>query len=354
MGIFSKYHRYREAGESANVNNVERFGQPQRSLFTASKVMTLHRRIEITDATENVRGGKVDTLFGVETEVFYGTADFPEYEVRRTRIGGVSLQNVFCDEARTRVDIQGDALLPVSGVAIRNVRAGSVRIPDRLVNVTDVVEDGRPVMALRDFPISDYGAKPDGSDSSAAIARAVDAAATAGGGRVVVPPGTWKTGPIELKKSVGLHLAASSRLLFSDAPADYALPDGGFRPLLSAEDIAHVRVSGGFGILEALVDGWRSVPADRRPPLVRLRRCAGLCVESVALHNAPGKLVELADCENAIFSSVEFTANVTERDFIYIVSGPCPTVQSCSFRIGDGTWDVLDPRHRIVHPFSGK
>jgi len=303
---------------------------------------------------ENVRGGKVDTLLGVETEVFYGTADFPEYEVRRTRIGGVSLQNVFCDEARTRVDIQGDALLPVSGVAIRNVRAGSVRIPDRLVNVTDVVEDGRPVMALRDFPISDYGAKPDGSDSSAAIARAVDAAATAGGGRVVVPPGTWKTGPIELRKGVGLHLAASSRLLFSDAPADYALPDGGFRPLLSAEDIAHVRVSGGFGILEALVDGWRSVPADRRPPLVRLRRCAGLCVESVALHNAPGKLVELADCENAIFSSVEFTANVTERDFIYIVSGPCPTVQSCSFRIGDGTWDVLDPRHRIVHPFSGK
>ena len=54
MGVFSKIHRFREAGESANVNNVERFGEPQRSLFTASKVMTLHRRIEITDAAENV------------------------------------------------------------------------------------------------------------------------------------------------------------------------------------------------------------------------------------------------------------------------------------------------------------
>ena len=128
----------------------------------------------------------------------------------------------------------------------------------------------------------------------------------------------------------------------------------GFRPLLSAEDIAHVRISGGFGILEALVDGWSSVPAERRPPLVRLGRCAGLCVESVALHNAPGKVVELTDCENAIFTSVEYTSKVTERDFIYVVSGSCPTVQSCSFRIGDGTWDVLDPRHRIVHPFSGK
>ena len=28
MGVFSKYHRFREAGEEANVNNVERFGNP--------------------------------------------------------------------------------------------------------------------------------------------------------------------------------------------------------------------------------------------------------------------------------------------------------------------------------------
>ena len=131
-------------------------------------------------------------------------------------------------------------------------------------------------------------------------------------------------------------------------------PAGGFRPLLSAENLANVRISGGFGALEALVDGWRSVPAERRPPLVRFCRCAGLCVESVALHNAPGKVVELADCENAIFSSVELTANVPEHDFISTVSGHRPTVQASSFRIGDGTWDVLDPRHRIVRPSFGE
>lgn len=54
MGVLSKIHRFREAGEDANVNNVERFGQPVRSLFTSTKVMTLHHRIEITDAGENV------------------------------------------------------------------------------------------------------------------------------------------------------------------------------------------------------------------------------------------------------------------------------------------------------------
>lgn len=54
MGVFSKYHRFREAGEQANVNNVERFGEPKRSLFTSSKVFTVHKHIDITDSDENV------------------------------------------------------------------------------------------------------------------------------------------------------------------------------------------------------------------------------------------------------------------------------------------------------------
>lgn len=54
MGVFSKVHRFREAGEQANVNNVERFGEPVRSLFTSTKVFTLHHRIDITDDREQV------------------------------------------------------------------------------------------------------------------------------------------------------------------------------------------------------------------------------------------------------------------------------------------------------------
>ena len=54
MGVFSKYHRFREAGEDANVVNVERFGQPARSLFTSTKVFTVHHHIDIVDDNENV------------------------------------------------------------------------------------------------------------------------------------------------------------------------------------------------------------------------------------------------------------------------------------------------------------
>lgn len=55
MGVFSKHHRFHEAGEEANVNNVERFGQPVRSLYTSTKVFTLHHRIEIMDDQEQVQ-----------------------------------------------------------------------------------------------------------------------------------------------------------------------------------------------------------------------------------------------------------------------------------------------------------
>lgn len=54
MGTFSKYNRFREAGEAANVNNIERFGEPALSLFTSTKVFTLHHRIDITDDNDRV------------------------------------------------------------------------------------------------------------------------------------------------------------------------------------------------------------------------------------------------------------------------------------------------------------
>ena len=54
MGVFSKYHRFREAGEETNVNNVQRYGTPLISLFTTTKVFSLHHHIEITDSQGNM------------------------------------------------------------------------------------------------------------------------------------------------------------------------------------------------------------------------------------------------------------------------------------------------------------
>src|SRR5947208_16644929 len=54
-----------------------------------------------------------------------------------------------------------------------------------------------PVFPSRDFQVSSYGAKPDGStDCTGAFKRAIDACNAAGGGRVIVPAGRYLTGAI--------------------------------------------------------------------------------------------------------------------------------------------------------------
>ena len=44
-----------------------------------------------------------------------------------------------------------------------------------------------------------------------------------GGGKVVVPPGVWKTGRIELKSNVNLYLEEGAELHFSGNIKDYLL-----------------------------------------------------------------------------------------------------------------------------------
>jgi len=54
-----------------------------------------------------------------------------------------------------------------------------------------------------------------------AIHAAIAAGAAAGGGRVVVPTGSFVTGPIVLKSKVNLHLADGATLAFTRNPTVY-------------------------------------------------------------------------------------------------------------------------------------
>src|SRR5689334_3448227 len=66
-----------------------------------------------------------------------------------------------------------------------------------------------PKFADKDFVVTDFGAKADGgSDSRPAFTNAIAACSKAGGGRVVVPAGTYRLdGPVHLLSHVNLHLA---------------------------------------------------------------------------------------------------------------------------------------------------
>ncbi|MDL2353803.1 MAG: glycoside hydrolase family 28 protein [Pseudomonadota bacterium] len=64
---------------------------------------------------------------------------------------------------------------------------------------------------------------PQSPDCYGAIAAAIAACNQAGGGRVLIPAGTWYcAGPMVLRSNVHVHLAAGAQIYFSANPAHYA------------------------------------------------------------------------------------------------------------------------------------
>jgi polygalacturonase len=73
-----------------------------------------------------------------------------------------------------------------------------------------------PVFPAQDFVVTNYGAVGDGTtDCTAAFSSAIAACNGAGGGRVVVPAGTFLTGAIHLLGNVNLYVAQGGKILFS-------------------------------------------------------------------------------------------------------------------------------------------
>jgi polygalacturonase len=70
------------------------------------------------------------------------------------------------------------------------------------------------------FDIRSFGAVSNGPalKNQAAINAAIDAAAKAGGGTVVIPAGTFKTYSIRLKSNVGLHFASKDSIIKAGVP----------------------------------------------------------------------------------------------------------------------------------------
>jgi len=117
------------------------------------------------------------------------------------------------------------------------------------------------------YDIRSFGAAPDGPalHNQKAINAAIDAAAEAGGGTVVIPAGTFKTYSIRLKSNVGLHFATRDSILRAAIPGIGEHQDGGFydapeeNPFVGLQDSGHSHWANsliyGIGVKNVMISG---------------------------------------------------------------------------------------------------
>jgi parallel beta-helix repeat protein len=160
---------------------------------------------------------------------------------------------------------------------------------------------------LKHYLITDYGAVADGKTlNTAAIQKAIDAAAAAGGGVLEIPQGTFLSGSIFIKPGVELYLDEGAVLLGSQNIEDYPKRmtriEGHFEPwrlaLVNISGFDHVRV-GGKGQLNgngapfwALFYSSRAAnPATtnldiERPRLMFIDHCADVSVTGISFQDS--------------------------------------------------------------------
>jgi polygalacturonase len=190
------------------------------------------------------------------------------------------------------------------------------RVPEILKRIVP------PSFPAQDFPITDHGAVGDGeTDCTRAIHDAITACSNAGGGRVVVPAGTFLTGAIHLKSNVNLHLERNAVIRFSTDPEDFlpvvfarfeSTEVMNYSPFIYALDQENIAITG-----EGTLDGqgsksiwheWKQTGREDERRLVRMGDQGVPVAERV--FGAGGKLrpnfVQPIRCRNVLIEDVRF------------------------------------------------
>ena len=239
----------------------------------------------------------------------------------------------------------------------------------------------------KSFNISSYGAISEADfDNTKAIAKAIEACHKAGGGKVVVPAGTWVTGPIHFKSNVNLHLEENAILNFTDNPQDY-LPavftswEGmecyNYSPLLYAYECENIAISG-KGTLKPQMGTWKKwfarpeahmnasktlytmsstdVPVDERqmaegennfrPHLIHFNRCKNIVLEDFKIRESPFWTIHIYMSENGIARNLDVRAHGHNNDGIDLEMTRNFLVEDCIFDQGDDAVVIKSGRNQ--------
>lgn len=198
-----------------------------------------------------------------------------------------------------------------------------------------------PLPAPRSISVRDFGALGDGATKdTAALQRALDACAVAGGGEVLVPAGTYLIGSVQLGARTTLRLAEGAVLRGSPDLADYPLTEirwegrlqPGHRSLIHAAHADHVAIVG-----PGRIEGDASVAASNRQPrgalIVEFIHCRDVRWEDFSVHQ-PGNnwATHPTFCTDVVIRNLRITG---ERDGIDVDSCENVRIEGCHIDTGD-------------------
>lgn len=198
-----------------------------------------------------------------------------------------------------------------------------------------------PIIPNATFSIAQYGAVGDGKTmDTGAIQKAVDAAAAAGGGMVLVPAGKYLTGPFTLASGINLHLDPGAMILISDDMTHYPANANRYRDSISVSDAHDIEISG-----EGVIDGqgavwwtaFRSNPGGtHRPYMIKIANCVRVLVTGVTLENSPMFHLVPQNCINVTIRDIHIhaPANAPNTDGID-PSGWNFLISGCNIDTGD-------------------
>lgn len=155
----------------------------------------------------------------------------------------------------------------------------------------------RPQIPPRTVNIADFGGVGNGVTlNTACFAEAIDVLAQNGGGRIVVPGGIWRTGPIMLKDSIELHLMKDAVLLSCDDQSGKAMIN-----IVAASNVAVT----GDGLIDGNAHGWSSQGVQ----LVSIEDSRIVMLADCVFRNASGTTLSSVRSEGLIFSDIEIKSS---------------------------------------------
>jgi polygalacturonase len=202
-----------------------------------------------------------------------------------------------------------------------------------------------PRIPDRTFDVGSYGGSGDGKTlNTGAIQEAIDAASNAGGGTVLLDPGTYVSGPINLKSNIDLRLEKGATLMMSSNIADYPVAGTNRESFITATDQHDIQISG-----EGAIDGqgapwWAAFRAvkgtpqagPRRPQMILLTRCERVRLQGFTTRNPPNTHCSMSVCTDVTVDGLTMSApgNSPNTDGLNL-SGNNFLIIGCDISTGD-------------------